>query len=123
LIQATEKLLQGLPQALSNDPISKVLHLISDFIHDIGKLVEGTPGANGLLQQIRPAQLEFRNSIRATAPNFRAAVSDSAEEVDDCHESADAVTIFLKHEEDASTIVHDRYEAIYIDQVMERARQ
>lgn len=33
--------------------------------------LEGTPDEHGLLQTIRPSQLQFRRAIRVTAPEFR----------------------------------------------------
>jgi hypothetical protein len=122
LIQQTESSIQQLPKPPSADPVNELLHLVADFVQDLSNLVEGTPGQQGLLQQIRPAKIEFKKAVRATAPNFRA-TTRASDDSDTCKESRDALKNFLANEEDASTVVHDSFGAIYIDEVMERALQ
>ena len=46
------------------------MRLIGDFTSSLSRHVEGTPNEDGLLQSIRPAQLQFQKVIRKTAPEF-----------------------------------------------------
>jgi hypothetical protein len=70
-MQNTEDEIRKLPKPPSNDPFGEVLHLIGNFTRHLSRHLEGTPERDGLLQSIRPAQLQFQRVIRATAPNFR----------------------------------------------------
>ncbi len=44
--------------------------LLHTFAGDISYHVSGVPHEDGLLQLIRPYQMEFRRAIRSTAPQF-----------------------------------------------------
>ncbi|KAI0343435.1 hypothetical protein BDW22DRAFT_1170105 [Trametopsis cervina] len=123
LIMRTEEALQQLPNPPPADPVSEILRLVADFVQDFASHVEGTPDEDGLLQQIRPAQLEFKKAIRATAPNFRSVTSDSEIMHDSPaqKENAQASSSFLANEENAVTVEHNTRDAIYIDEVMDKA--
>ena len=80
--------------------------------------VEGTPGADGLLQAIRPKQQEFKEAVRNTAPDFR-----PFEKTDD-DLVAESLTVpeFLSNEE-KPCLPKDDDGAIYVDEVMDLALQ
>ncbi|KAI0343433.1 hypothetical protein BDW22DRAFT_1355868 [Trametopsis cervina] len=123
LISQTEEALGRLPKPPPGNPVNEILRLIAHFVDDVSSHLEGTPGKEGLLQQIRPAQAEFRRAIHATAPNFRAITRETEAEDEataDC-ENAIASRSFLAYEEEASTIADYTHDPIYIDEVMEAA--
>jgi hypothetical protein len=62
--------LAELPKAPSGDPFSEVLNLLSGFLRDLERHLEGIPEKDGLLQAVGPSYLEFKKAIRATAPEF-----------------------------------------------------
>ena len=120
LIQSTEKSILQLPKPPSADPVNEILHLISDFIQDLSVHIEGTPGAHGLLQQIRPAQIDFKKAIRSTAPNFRATTKEQ-DDAESRKEAAASLRGYLANEEDTSMIALAQGRVIYISEVMDRA--
>ncbi|KAH9917093.1 P-loop containing nucleoside triphosphate hydrolase protein [Amylocystis lapponica] len=135
LLQATEENISKLPTAPSDgDPVGQVLNLLSDFYRGISKYVEGTPTADGLLQSIQPLQMRFRKAIRATAPDFRPYEKVPGANGDGTlrefvvpeflahEESPYTPPEFLAHEESPYTPPDDR-SAIYVDDVMKRARE
>ncbi|KAF7308050.1 hypothetical protein MKEN_01167300 [Mycena kentingensis (nom. inval.)] len=69
-IQQTYQSLQNLPRPPSSDPVAEVAAMLSGFVQDLKAMVEGIPVADGLIQNIRPAQERFRRAIQMTAPNF-----------------------------------------------------
>jgi hypothetical protein len=71
LLRNTEDSICKLPKPPSSDAFGEVLHLIRNFTRDLSRHLEGTPEREGLLQTIRPAQLQFQRAIRSTAPKFR----------------------------------------------------
>ena len=71
LIQQTEEGLRHLPKPPSQDAIGEIIHLVADFVRDLGVCMEGTPDQGGLLQALRPHQDAFKGAILATAPDFR----------------------------------------------------
>ena len=123
----------------------ELLHVISDFVQDVARHVEGTTQEDGLLQSIRPAQERFKLAIRYTAPDFRVHERKARAQV------RFAPTALVKGNEDAGNeksgasesepqdvVPHpdfltneDKYDfrptnddnAIYIDEVMQRAQQ
>lgn len=140
LIQRTEEGIRHLPKPPSQDYLGEILHLISDFVRDLGTCLEGTPDAGGLLQTIRPHQEKFRHAIQATSPDFRpttrpkkvkaippeSAFTFSASPSDsEDSESTKTSTIsgleFLANEEETVWAPQDDARAIYIDEVMKRA--
>ncbi|KAI0820963.1 P-loop containing nucleoside triphosphate hydrolase protein [Irpex lacteus] len=120
LIQLTEASIRQLPKPPSADPVGEVLRLIADFIQDLTVHIEGTPGSDGLLQQIRPAQLDFKTAIRSTAPNFRATTKEQDDE-ESRKETAASLRNFLASEEEGTITSLETGRVIYISEVMERA--
>jgi len=98
-----------------------------DFTGAVDKQVQGVPGRNGLLQQIKPRQEEFRVAIRTTAPCFvpkykesqpQEAMSESGTNEDwEPHRRLS----FLEGEEDYDEIGLDDEKEIFIDDVLETA--
>ncbi|KAI0302302.1 P-loop containing nucleoside triphosphate hydrolase protein [Multifurca ochricompacta] len=70
LLEKNERDLDTLPSAPSSAPIREILNLITDFTREVEKQAVGKPGRDGVLQQIRPFQDEFRAAVRGTAPCF-----------------------------------------------------
>ena len=122
----------------------ELLHVISDFVRDVGRHVEGTTEEDGLLQSIRPAQERFKLAIRYTAPDFRvherkarsqvrfapAALKGSEDAGNDKSgasesEPQDSVPHpdFLTNEDKYDFRPTNDDSAIYIDEVMQRAQQ
>ena len=69
-IIVTRDSIHKLPKPPSSDPRNEIANLLHVFVQDLARHVNGVPEA-GLLQTIRPAQEQFRRSIRSTAPDFR----------------------------------------------------
>ena len=59
-----------LPEPTKN-PIAKASKIIGDFLRSVEKHLEGAPGKDGLHQSIRQPFVEFKATIRASAPDFR----------------------------------------------------
>ena len=72
LMDKTQDEVRQLPKPPSSDAQMELLHLISDFVRDVSRHLEGTPEETGLLQSIRHAEDKFKLAIRYTAPDFRA---------------------------------------------------
>ena len=74
--QELKKLLEKINKELedppppSSAPMREVFRLITEFTRAVERQGEGVPGREGLLQQIRSPQDEFRVAIRTTAPFF-----------------------------------------------------
>ena len=135
-------LLDSLPKPPSDDPRGEISSLLHTFTSDLAQEIRGVPDEDGLLQAIRPAQEIFRRAIRMTAPNFRPFEkrfsgtrhlgkatflhNEEGEEWNEGSESESNAEFELCSELDppVSTKIKGRSsKAIYIDQVMERARQ
>ncbi|KAG5220009.1 P-loop containing nucleoside triphosphate hydrolase protein [Salix suchowensis] len=69
-LRRTEEALAAMPKEPSADAFSEVMTLLYAFIADISFHVGGVPNEDGLLQSIRPHQMQFRMAIRSTAPQF-----------------------------------------------------
>ncbi|KAJ8697219.1 hypothetical protein PTI98_007017 [Pleurotus ostreatus] len=69
-LRKTEESLLELPKEPSADAFSEVMGLLHTFAGDISYHVAGVPREDGLLQLIRPYQMDFRRAIRSTAPQF-----------------------------------------------------
>lgn len=121
LLSATDENLNKLPKPPSTDALSEVLHLLSTFSKGLAHFLEGTPNPDGLLQSIRPACDTFRQAIRATEPDFRPYERQAAARNPDAYNYI--VPEFLKNEEETVYRPQDDTKAIYIDDVMNRARQ
>ncbi|KAG5337798.1 hypothetical protein C0989_008853 [Termitomyces sp. Mn162] len=141
-IIATRDALQNLPKPPSSDPRNEIASLLHVFVQDLARHINGVPEA-GLLQTIRPAQEQFRRAIRVTAPDFQpferrhakkkkinkaefllseeghedfAIPNETVDSWSDKKSVADVTSIETNSSED---IVPD--DAIYIDEVMQRA--
>ena len=62
--------LAALPPAVTADPASHVLSLVTSFCAAIRALVEGGPGTAALVQRNRASYAAFKRAVRATAPPF-----------------------------------------------------
>jgi hypothetical protein len=71
LTQSTIESLRELPPEISDDPTAATLSLVMDFHRNVSMHVGGVSDGDGLIQQVRVVNAKFRNSIRASAPNFR----------------------------------------------------
>ncbi|KAI0333222.1 hypothetical protein GY45DRAFT_1319829 [Cubamyces sp. BRFM 1775] len=120
LLGTTDAQLERLPKPPSNDALSEVLHLISTFCKGLSQLLEGTPDDDGLLQSIRPICETFRQGVRSTEPDFRPYERQFALRNPDAHRYI--CPAFLSSEE-APFTPQDNSHAIFIDDVMNRARQ
>lgn len=136
LIERTNIELHDLPSPPSSEPLREILRLITDLTRAVEKQVKGVPGRDGLLQQIRPQQEEFRTAIRTTAPCFvpmyrglqkylqprvmlASTQTPSASSVDwESHQRL----LFLEGEEDYEEIGLDNGKKLFIDDVLETAQ-
>ncbi|KAH9917092.1 P-loop containing nucleoside triphosphate hydrolase protein [Amylocystis lapponica] len=125
LLQTTEDNLAALPRAPSaSDPLGEVYNLISDFSRKFSRFLDGTPEAGGLLQSIRPAQLEFRKAVYVTAPDFRPYEKTSPPtNVSNATKKGHFVAPDFLTSEENIVSPHADDDAIYIDEVMARAQQ
>ena len=136
----TRDLLDGLPKPPSDDPRGEISSLLHTFTSDLAQEVRGVPDEDGLLQAIRSAQEKFRRAIRMTAPDFRpfeqkfkgkrhlgpakflrseeGVERDEGSESEGNEEYSQPETPASKKRKRASSP-----KTIYIDEVMERARQ
>jgi hypothetical protein len=136
----TRDILHGLPKPPSDDPRGEISSLLHIFTSDLAHEIQGVPDEDGLLQTIRFAQEKFRRAIRMTAPEFRpfelkfkgkrhlgpakflrseeGGEWDQGSESEGDDEYSEPGTSNSKKRKRASSS-----KTIYIDQVMERARQ
>ncbi|KAJ8454305.1 hypothetical protein ONZ51_g13104 [Trametes cubensis] len=121
LLGTTDAQLEKLPKPPSSDALSEVLHLISTFCKGLSQLLEGAPEKDGLLQSIRPVHEAFHEAIRSTEPDFRPYERQFAERNPGEHKYI--YPPFLASEESAPYKPKDNSHAIFIDEVMDRARQ
>ncbi|PCH35504.1 hypothetical protein WOLCODRAFT_145834 [Wolfiporia cocos MD-104 SS10] len=122
LLHKTEDGLRQLPKPPSSDAFAEILHLISEFCRDLTRHLEGTPDEAGLLQAIQPLKDKFRMTIRETAPDFRPYKKLPSRQSGTYEDSAFSMPDFLSNEEQTSVALDDS-RAIYIDQVMDRAKK
>lgn len=136
-MEQTQDELRQLPKPPSPDAQMEILHLVSNFVRDVSRHLEGTPQEDGLLQSIRPAEDKFKLAIRFTAPDFRAhekkrpsvrfSLKDDEKAEGSGSEEArpDAVPYpdFLTNEDKYDFRPLTDSNAIYIDEVMQRARK
>ncbi|KAI0364813.1 hypothetical protein BV20DRAFT_1029061 [Pilatotrama ljubarskyi] len=120
LMTVTDEQLNKLPKPPSSDALSEVLHLLSTFSKSLARYLEGTPDADGLLQSIIPAWETFHQVIRSTEPDFRPYERHIAARHPDVHKYVSPK--FLLNEEMPYSPSDDS-RAIFIDDVMARARQ
>jgi hypothetical protein len=134
LIERTNIELHELPSPPSSEPLREILRLITDLTRAVEKQVKGVPGSEGLLQQIRPQQEEFRTAIRTTAPCFvpkyREVEEDSGlrgllpstQSVSSVDWESHQRLLFLEGEEDYGEIGLDNGRELFIDDVLETAQ-
>jgi hypothetical protein len=139
IIRARE-LLDSLPKPPSDDPRGEISSLLHTFTSNLAQEIRGVPDEDGLLQAIRPAQETFRRAIRMSAPNFRPfekkfggtrhlgkATFLHREEGEEWNEGSESESNAEPYFEPDPPISIKRKgsssKVIYIDQVMERARQ
>ena len=107
--------LAELPARFIGDPIGEVWRLLANFKQDVNHLVIGhaDDGKDGLMQRIRHARQNFRESIFQGAPRFKPyrKPSNGTESHRTRQDTADG----LEPEVNASGTV------VYIDEVIERA--
>ncbi|KAI0740579.1 P-loop containing nucleoside triphosphate hydrolase protein [Earliella scabrosa] len=120
LLAGTDAKLTQLPKPPSTDALSEVLYHISEFSRLLGKHVEGTPHADGLLQLVEPACFNFQKAIRATEPDFRPYTRRMATTNPAIHHFQ--TPSFLSNEGELYNPPDDS-RAIYLDDVMKRARE
>ena len=108
----TEQSLRQLPDPPGVDAFSDLMDLFADFENEIKMLVEGEPGQDGLIQQLRKVQEEFRRQIRSSAPDFRPVITSQ----DD-----GPVTMDFLEDEDGETV--DQGDVIYIKEVKTRIEE
>ncbi|EMD32895.1 hypothetical protein CERSUDRAFT_76970 [Gelatoporia subvermispora B] len=117
LMVTTDSLLGQLPTAPSDDAFGEVSETLAAFTRKFGQFLKGTPGVDGLLQSIRHAQAQFKRAVRATAPDFRAC---ERSEMGMLPGKATMLDLFKDEEKGSIPVNGER--AIYIEDVMERAR-
>lgn len=117
-IYETRERLKKLPKAPSSDPVNDICTLIYTFTTDLARHVEGVADKDGLLQAISPAHEKFRHAIRSTAPNFQ-----PFEEKLKTKKRLSLPSFLLNEEVDDASDTKDPNDAIYIDEVIERAHQ
>lgn len=69
-LQACTERLVELPQAITTDPTSYVLSLVTTFCHDVKLHIDGDSSFASLVQKNRIAYENFKHDIRSTAPPF-----------------------------------------------------
>lgn len=115
--------MRALPKSPSSDALGEVQSLLDIFSRDLAKHIQGTPDPNGLLQLIKPFQLEFKKAIWITAPNFvpfKRPVDSQLGGLQKRH----IVPKFLQNEEDKILLTsRTPRDVICIDDVMDRAQR
>jgi len=74
-LAACEQELAVLPKPIETEPATYMLGLITSFVNDVERYVQGRRAAGRLIRENRAAFAEFIQAIRRTAPNFRPYVS------------------------------------------------
>lgn len=81
-LTATLQRLKALPAAVTTEPTSHVLRLVTSFCRDVALHVDGDPNAAGLVQMNRRSYGAFKRDIRASAPMFLPMPSQPAARTD-----------------------------------------
>jgi len=110
-----KKGLAELPARFIGDPIAEVWRLLTNFKQDVNHLVTGRAddGKDGLMQRIRHARQDFRESIFQGAPRFKPYTKPGSGP--ESHRTRQDTADGLEPEVNASGTV------VYIDEVIERA--
>ncbi|KIM82118.1 hypothetical protein PILCRDRAFT_485567 [Piloderma croceum F 1598] len=66
-----EQELAVLPKPIETEPATYMLGLVTSFVNDVERYVQGGPAAGRLIHENRAAFATFKQAIRRTAPNFR----------------------------------------------------
>jgi hypothetical protein len=69
-LELCNKELAHLPQRIEMEPATYMLGLVTSFVKDIERYVQGGPAAGRLIHENREAYGVFKQAIRRTAPNF-----------------------------------------------------
>lgn len=69
-LQACVDRLNELPPAITSDPTSYVLNLVTSFCHDVKLHIDGDSSFASLVQKNRIAYSAYKRDIRSTAPPF-----------------------------------------------------
>ncbi|KAI6108833.1 P-loop containing nucleoside triphosphate hydrolase protein [Pisolithus croceorrhizus] len=135
ILQADSELGE-LPPAPPSDPVIEIYRVLNGFTKELSELLKGTPDENGLVQTIRSHSETFKREVYSTAPNF------VPWEKKESHRRLKLPPAkFLSNEENVDTENEDSSEddedddelglippvtlrgnAIYIDEVMQRAQ-
>ncbi|VDC00608.1 unnamed protein product [Peniophora sp. CBMAI 1063] len=102
------------PPPSSEEPVSEIVRMVSEFTREADSQTQGVPEADGLLQQMSGAEEVFQTDIRLTVPNYKPWRSD------DQQRSYMPSFDFLLHEEEH--LRAGRGPSIFVDQVMRDAR-
>ncbi|KAI0066060.1 P-loop containing nucleoside triphosphate hydrolase protein [Artomyces pyxidatus] len=78
-LRACEAELARLPKAVTGEPASFMLNLVTSLCSDFGELAQGGPGSEGLVQESRLVFNKFKHEIRATTPNYVPSRKDESE--------------------------------------------
>lgn len=81
LLERTAHELSRLPNPPSSEPVGEMLRLINSFVRSIEHLVDGVPDENGLIQTLRGPQMDFKKTIRGTAPDLRPFTTPTISEI------------------------------------------
>jgi len=66
-----EQELAVLPKPIDTEPATYMLGLVTSFVNDVQRYVQGGPAAGRLIHENRAAFATFKQAIRRTTPNFR----------------------------------------------------
>jgi hypothetical protein len=69
-IEACDQKLAHMPQPTETEPATYMLGLVTSFVNDIDRFVQGGPAAGRLIHESWQAFAKFKQDIRRTAPNF-----------------------------------------------------
>jgi hypothetical protein len=89
---------------------------LNAFTRDLSRHIEGTADSDGLVQRVNRENVKFKLAIRKTVPDFRPFERSKG------GGRLDVGPEFL-HDEDPDTFIQNDSTAVYIDDVMDRARQ
>ena len=68
--KATASELETLPARLRDPPSIEIINLVSNYLGELDRYVQGVPGYEGLIQKCTPAYKKFAEDTLRTAPNI-----------------------------------------------------